>query len=153
RLPLSRDAARAAPPRRPLVARPGGLAYELIAALGRRTRRSAAPGPLWLPRIDALLLETFLEPFDLGQLARAVRVHPVHLARTFRRHRGQTVGARVRELRLQEACRRLLESSASVAEIALASGFADQSHLTRLMRRVMGTTPSRYRADHQVPSR
>ncbi len=130
-----------------------GLAYELVAALGRGARRHAEPGPLWLRRIDALLLETFLEPLDLGELARVVHVHPVHLARTFRRHRGQTVGARVRELRLAEACRRLAESRASVAEIALACGFADQSHLARLMRRILGTTPSRYREDHSVPSR
>ena len=130
-----------------------GLAYELIAALGRGARRHAGLGPAWLRRVDALLLETFTEPLVLRELARLAGVHPVHLARTFRRHRGRTLGARVRELRLREACRRLTESRASIAEIALGCGFADQSHFARIMRRAMGTTPSRYREDHPVPSR
>jgi AraC family transcriptional regulator len=72
----------------------------------------------------------------------------VHLARTYRRHRRQTVGDRIRELRLDHACRWLATTCDSIADIALRCGFADQSHLARLMRRRLGVTPSQYRARH-----
>ena len=130
-----------------------GLAYELVAALARTHRDDASRGPTWLRRIDVLLIETFADPLDLTAMARTVNVHPVHLARTFRKYRGQTVGMRLRDLRLEQACRALVQSHATVGEIAHACGFADQSHLTRLMRRRMGTSPSRFRAANSVPRR
>ena len=82
-----------------------GLAYELVAELTRSSRRLARRGPAWLKRIDELLVESFAEPPSLSELADAVDVHPVHLARTFRRYRRQTVGERLRDLRLQHAPR------------------------------------------------
>ena len=52
--------------------------------------------------------------------------------------------ARIR--RLQATIRMLDEADHRVADLAIASGFADQAHATREVRRVTGTTPARLRA-------
>ena len=71
---------------------------------------------------------------------------PAHLAATFRRVYGQSVGATLRRLRL-EAARRCLEREpdCTLADAALRAGFADQSHFTRHFGRLFGVTPGAYR--------
>jgi AraC family transcriptional regulator len=93
----------------------------------------------------ALLGASFTRHVTLDQLANTCGVHPVHLARSFRHHYGCTIGEYIRELRVDFVCRRMRLSNAPLAEIALAAGFADQSHLTRLFKDRMGLTPSEYR--------
>jgi AraC-like DNA-binding protein len=51
----------------------------------------------------------------------------------------------VRTLRLEWVAARLLESEQSLAGLALAAGFADQSHLTRAFKQYSGLTPQAYR--------
>ena len=55
------------------------------------------------------------------------------------------MGTYVRRLRLNWAAAELARSDASLAQTALAAGFADQSHFTRAFRRYTGFTPSAYR--------
>lgn len=121
------------------------LTLGLVAEASLLAARADAAHPEWLARARALLRARFSGRVTLDELARACGVHPVHLARSFRRHYGCTIGQHLRELRLDFACRRMRLSNASLAEIALAAGFADQSHLTRLFKRHMGLTPSEYR--------
>ncbi len=78
-------------------------------------------------------------------LAREANVHPVYLARAFRRFFRHSVGEYVRILRMREACRRLADSDEPLADVSLATGFFDQSHLTRHFKRQLGTTPARFR--------
>lgn len=72
-------------------------------------------------------------------------VHRVHLARTFRRHFGTTVGAYRRRLSLERAEREIAEGCMELGRIALRSGFYDQSHFNRHFRRATGMTPGRFR--------
>jgi AraC family transcriptional regulator len=63
----------------------------------------------------------------------------------FRQEYGCTLGDYLRNLRIGFASRRLATSSAPLAEIALAAGFADQSHFTKAFRRATGMTPVAWR--------
>jgi AraC-like DNA-binding protein len=63
-----------------------------------------------------------------SEIAAEAGVHPGYLAREFRKHYGSTVGAYLRRMRIEYACRELMDSSVAVANIATAAGFADQSH-------------------------
>lgn len=72
-------------------------------------------------------------------------MHPVHLTRTFRRFFGCTPGEYLRERRLEKAASLLAGSRLPLSEVALESGFADQSHLAKAFKRAYGVTPSEYR--------
>jgi AraC family transcriptional regulator len=78
-------------------------------------------------------------------LAQSVGVHPVTLARAFRRAFGCTVGEYVRSLRIDRATHQLAQTELSLAEIALEAGFSDQSHFSNLFRRHTGFSPFRFR--------
>jgi AraC family transcriptional regulator len=119
-----------------------GIVLESIGELARSTDEQPRPDtPSWLAKVRDLLHARFAERLTLEDIATAVDVHPVHLARTFRRHCRSSIGDYVRRLRVQFACRELTASRRSLAEVALAAGFADQSHLSREVRRLTGMTP------------
>jgi AraC family transcriptional regulator len=117
---------------------------ELVATLAPGSPLASIPDRV--ARVIAMLSDEPSAKWSLRDLAREADVHPVHLARAFRRHVGESVGQVLRRLRVERACRMLLETSSSLADIAVTTGFADQAHLTRVFRRHTGTTPARYRA-------
>jgi len=124
-----------------------GLLLELLATLAR-TDASSSRGahPKWLTEAMDIVQERFTGQLSLSELSRLVGVHPVTLARWFRRRYGCTVGQRLRRLRIEKAAQDLLDTDRSLGEIALDAGFSDQSHFCNVFRREMGTTPGRYRA-------
>lgn len=125
-----------------------GLVLELLAACERSVPRMGAlhGSRRWLARVEALLLERFHEALTLDEIAADSHVSTDHLTREFRKHFGVTVGEYVRQLRLDFACTQLASGRESLAAIAEAAGFADQSHFTRVFRRRMGLTPGAYRS-------
>ena len=100
----------------------------------------------WLNEARSLLHSQFAEQPSLSRIASTVGVHPVHLAREFRKHYGSSVGEYVRKLRIDFACQQLLASDDPPVKIATAAGFVDQSHFSRTFKRFLGTTPGKYRA-------
>lgn len=123
-----------------------GLMLELLAETGRgRGRQEERKAPRWLNQAREILRELFAEPPGLDDLADRVGVHPVHLARVFRQFYHCTIGDYVRLLRVEHACKKLSASDDPLVQIALDSGFADQTHFTRSFKRVTGMTPGEYR--------
>jgi AraC family transcriptional regulator len=126
-----------------------GLILELL-ALTARLRGTRAIGaerqpPPWLGEARELLHGCYRERLRVADVASAVGVHPVHLARVFHVHLGTTVGAYARGLRLAWAAGRLTHSDDLIAQIAVQAGFFDQSHFTRAFKRHFGLTPLAYR--------
>jgi AraC family transcriptional regulator len=126
-----------------------GLILEML-ALTARLRNVPEPGagrrpPHWLGEARDLLHDRYDEHLRVTDLADAVGVHPVHLARVFRLHYGTPVGAYLRGLRMTWAAGRLTESDDGIAQIAIQAGFFDQSHFTRTFKRQFGLTPLAYR--------
>jgi AraC family transcriptional regulator len=101
--------------------------------------------PRWVLRAKEVIHDRLASRLTLEDIAGEVGVHRVHLAETFRRHFGQSVAAYLRQARIDSACRALTGSDASLAEIALMNGFADQSHFGRTFKRLMRMTPAAYR--------
>lgn len=81
----------------------------------------------------------------LEQLARLEGLSAWQLLRAFVRRHGVPPHAWLVQRQVREA-RRLLEAGLPIAEAALAAGFADQSHLNRHFKRLLGLTPGQYRA-------
>jgi AraC family transcriptional regulator len=120
------------------------LCFDLLAVLGTRHRPDSMR-PAWLDRAGEMLREQVSEPVSIANVSREVHMHPVHLTRTFRRYFGCTPGAFVRFHRLRKAARLLAETGLPLAEIALKSGFADQSHFTHRFRAAFGISPGKFR--------
>ena len=117
----------------------------LIAASRQLSGRGERKAPPWLARVKEFLQEHFTEPPSLNELASAVEIHPTHLARVFRQFEHCTVGDYIREIRIKYARHRMLTSNDPLIEIALAAGFADQTHFTRSFKRIVGITPTDFR--------
>ncbi len=88
---------------------------------------------------------SYSQSTTLGELAETTGYSVFHTCRVFQRATGQTIHGFRRELRLRHALARLLDGDEPLAEIAAATGFASQSHLTNLFRARFGITPGRVR--------
>jgi AraC family transcriptional regulator len=130
-----------------------GLALELLALVSRRRQSDETRAPGWVVAARELLLDRLDDDLRIDEVARAARVHPVHLARVFRRVYGRTPGDFVRHHRLERAASLLRETRRPISEVALSSGFADQSHLSHAFKRRFGVTPGAYRRGGAATSR
>lgn len=114
------------------------------------TLDAGAPQPA--SRLAALLARIELEPglpWSTETMARTANVSVSRLHALFREELGASPHGWLLDCRLKRACALLAGTNRPVAEIALATGFSEQSALTRAMRRVLDTTPSAYRARHR----
>lgn len=106
--------------------------------------RQPADTPL-ARRLHALLDDRADQVFTIADVAAELGAHPSHLTRSFTRAYGMAPHRYLISRRVDHA-RRLLVDGSRVADAAVAAGFHDQAHLTRHFRRILGTTPARFRA-------
>jgi AraC family transcriptional regulator len=118
---------------------------------GSHTRLSIVPPPsqgLTARQVQHLLefiREHLSEPLSLATLAQQVGLSPYHFARVFRQALGASPHQFVLRARLERAQQMLEQTELSLAQVAAACGFADQSHLTQIFTRQLGCTPRAYR--------
>ncbi|MFF4543365.1 AraC family transcriptional regulator [Streptomyces sp. NPDC001435] len=122
----------------------------LLTALSRR-HSTARPASDRIPGAHGIALtvrdrlaDELLEPPSLAALATDLGLSRYQLLRAFRTTMGMPPYAWLAQYRVTRA-RTLLESGLRPAEVAPLVGFADQAHLTRWFRRVLGVTPAAYR--------
>jgi AraC family transcriptional regulator len=122
--------------------------WEALAALAPGHAAGAPPSaaaPRWLERVRERIDDALAAPLDVRELAGTAGVHPMSLARAFRRHYGESVtGYRARR-RLRKATEMLASGNDSISATAHAWGFADHAHFCRTFRRTTGVTPTEYR--------
>jgi AraC family transcriptional regulator len=124
-----------------------GWMLELLAETsGLANQPIEARAPRWFAGVTELLRAHFSETLGLRTIASAAGVHAVHLARCFRKFKGCTMGQYVRMLRIEHAAGRIAGSDDPLAEIALETGFADQSHLSRVFKLHTGMLPGEFRS-------
>ncbi|HEX8619895.1 MAG TPA: AraC family transcriptional regulator [Thermoanaerobaculia bacterium] len=127
-----------------------GIVLEMLGHAARNavllSQPQASPA---IRRAYDLLRARYAEPVSLADLAQATGRHPAYIATAFRQSYGETVGDCLRRLRVEHAAQALAHSDLPLAEIALASGFGDQSHLTRVFKRATGLTPAAYRRERR----
>lgn len=121
------------------------LCAELLATVAPAFEPAPRAAPAWLGRALELLHDRYETALTMADIGRAVGVHPIHLARTFRRHFRCTPAAFAHYRRLEKATQLLARSALLLADIAQACGFADQSHFTRAFTRSFGVSPGAYR--------
>lgn len=98
-------------------------------------------------RASEFIHDNYARGLRLADIAAAAHLSPFHLIRMFRKSTGKTPHQYLIQVRVNMA-RSLLSAGAgsgSLADIAAAVGFVDQSHLTRHFKRVLGLTPKQLR--------
>jgi AraC-like DNA-binding protein len=85
------------------------------------------------------------EPLRVAELARRAGLSAYQFERRMKRIFHISAGQLIQKVRLEAALQRLRESDASIAEIASACGYSDQSAFTRRFHRTVGMSPSEYR--------
>lgn len=98
-------------------------------------------------RVTDYVLAHLSQELSLDGLAEQAGFSPYHFARLFRQATGESPHQFVLRQRVEGAQRLLKETNASLTHIALESGFANQSHLTRIFKRQLGLTPRAYRRE------
>jgi AraC-type DNA-binding domain-containing proteins len=90
----------------------------------------------------------------IAEIAAQLNMSAAHFSRSFRATTGISPYRYVQEQRVRQALA-LLQGAQSLAEIAQAVGFANQSHFTQVFRQLLGTTPARARhdSDFRLPAR
>jgi AraC family transcriptional regulator len=116
---------------------------DVLSSLREHAHDARRDPPAWLVRVR--------EEMDDGDLSVRVRdiaaragVHPVYLARQFRRYFGFSVVSHLQRRRVTRAAELIASSSMPLSTIAFEAGFADQSHLNRSFRIGTGLTPGSY---------
>lgn len=133
-----------------------GLVMEILAEAARLDREIGihrTQPPRWLITATDLVHARFRENLRIDEIAGAAGVHAAHLASVFRRVHRIPIGNYMRRLRVDWAADQLIGTDLPISEIAAEAGFADQAHLTRWFRRVMGATPAAYRRSRRTPRR
>ena len=111
----------------------------------RPNNRQRIQPPSWLASAYRNIETGFCNQIALKDLAKSYDLHPVSMARAFRRQYGQSVKEFVGQLRVQRAAKQLAETNQSAAEIALECGFSDQSHMNRVFKSISGVPPVQFR--------
>jgi AraC family transcriptional regulator len=124
-----------------------GLFFEMLAHLLRldcADKVCDAP-PVWLGRVRGVLNDCYRDKLSLDRLSRVGGVHPMHVARSFRRYFGMSVGNYLRQRRVDVAKELLLSTGKPLVDIALECGFSSHAHLCGIFKRFTGLTPTQFR--------
>jgi len=134
-------------------------AHGAARALVLRLLERGGSAPAWakdagrFSRAEARLLHEHVEArlgtgIMLAELARLVRLSPGHFTRKFTRSFGVSPARFVALRRVQRAIHRLQASDVPLGVLATELGYASQSHFTNAFRTLVGTSPGRYRREH-----
>ena len=119
--------------------------------LGQLLRDNAGESPLpdacrdesGIGAVCAYLEEHSAEPVSLDQLGKVAGLSKYYLLRSFTKQKGISPYRYLETIRIAKA-RKLLERNVPMIEVALQTGFADQSHFSRFFKRLIGVTPRQY---------
>lgn len=96
-------------------------------------------------KIDEHVTAQLQTTISIGTLSDITRLSSGHFCRAFKISMGETPHSYIRRARIERAQTMMMTSEASLSQIALACGLADQAHLTRLFRKYVGQTPLSWR--------
>jgi len=114
-----------------------------------RQRASFGLPPRMLRRVSEYIDAHLDAILDIPELANYLGISESHFARCFQRSTGLTPHSYVMRRRLTRAQELLASTNRAMVDIALATGFADQSHFSRRFHQLTGVAPGMFRAMHR----
>lgn len=127
-------------------------AGRLIGTAGIYYKRHSDDAPDWHGRMKAVtdwIAKNYARPVSSARLAEIAQTSEPNFRRQFSCIFGISPGRYVNTIRLNAARRLLEKTDRLVSDIAVATGFFDQSHFTKIFKRERGVTPGQYRAAHR----
>lgn len=93
----------------------------------------------------AYMSSHYEEPLTLSETAAYVKLNPSYFSTLFKKTMGASFKEHLNEIRIRESKKLLAASSYSIIDIAIMTGFEDQSYFTKVFKKITGLTPSQYR--------
>jgi transcriptional regulator GlxA family with amidase domain len=115
------------------------------------SRVGARLPPRQLRRVTEYILDHLGDPVRLGDLAALTGLSQSQFGRAFKVSTGVTPHRWHLNARIAKAQELLLSNAMDLSEIALLTGFAEQSHFTRVFKSVVGASPRAWQRDHSAP--
>ena len=101
--------------------------------------------PWQVKRLDVFIEQNISRTISIEQLSRLSNLSTSYFSAAFKTTYGTSPHNHVINCRVEYAKQLMLTSNKPLCEVALDCGLADQAHLSRIFRRVTGTTPSAWR--------
>ena len=95
--------------------------------------------------IHEYLMSHYLEDVDLKKLASVVNMAEGSLCRFFKMSMGLTVFEYLNKLKIEFACKLLMDPDLSIMEVSFDSGFKNLSHFNKQFKKTTGVPPKEYR--------
>jgi AraC family transcriptional regulator len=120
------------------------LAAHLLRCYGNGSPNGACQGLTrkQLQKAISYIREHLTKDLTLSELAVLTGISPSHFKVLFKRSTGVPVHKYIVRCRVEHAVNLITQGRRTLSDVALQSGFADQSHMSRCMRRVAGMTPA-----------
>ncbi|PKA39502.1 AraC family transcriptional regulator [Rhizobium sullae] len=118
-----------------------------VQSVSPEQQRPASRGlaPWQVNRVKNYIEQRISYSISLDELAKVAKLSTSYFSAAFKTSFNTSPHSYLVERRVEFAKYRMLNSNAPLCEIALDCGLADQAHLSRIFRRVTGTTPSAWR--------
>lgn len=131
------------------------ILYELSKCEGARALSSTSFAKIEVPsdsrrvqKVKTFIDAHYRENIRLAQLSDIAGMSDSSFSRFFKLHTGRNLSDYIIDLRLGHACRQLVDSTDSVAEICYACGFNNLSNFNRIFRKRKGCSPSEFRENY-----
>lgn len=120
---------------------------DVLAYIRQRNNRSLQEGDIQscFNRLIAYIDQNFEQKLYLKDLSAQFFVNQVYCCQLFKKNLGKTFSEYVTELRIGKACELLEQTSMSIEEVAIGTGFADYYYFNKVFKKECGTTPTKFR--------
>jgi AraC-like DNA-binding protein len=126
--------------------------YKVLSSIGF-IQTYGEPDVARINKVYAFVLENFLRPIHLKQVAAIANMNPAAFSRYFKVKTGKTFTQLLHEIRIEHAYKLLIEGERNVSEVCYECGFQNQSYFIKQFKRIANQTPLQYRNQHNTPAR
>lgn len=121
--------------------------YEVLSTIGS-IQSNDKPDVSRINKVYAYVLENFLRPIQLKQVAAVANMNPTAFSRYFKTKTGKTFTQFIQEIRIEHASKLLIDGKFNVAEVCYECGFQNQSYFIKQFKRITNQTPLQYKNQH-----
>lgn len=122
---------------------------QLLIAINRFLQSRGKAGgkmPAWAKELKEMIQDHIDTSLTLKELSQSLDINASYLSREFSKHFGNLSFAEyIQQQRIEKAIQLMKDPQHSLTEIAYLTGFSDQSHFTRIFKKLKGESPNNYR--------